>query len=137
MQLTNEYDEDEGYEPGLVIGSEDCLTLDIYAPASARNKALPVMVWIHGGGNVWGRSSAYDGSRLAVNEDVIVVVVQYRLGPFGWFAHEALRACAEAPEDAAATRGLPASSRRSHVVRQGPFPVDTAAAGAPAHRYET
>lgn len=102
-QLTNEYDEDEGLEPGLVIGSEDCLTLDIYAPPNARSKTLPVMVWIHGGGNVWGRSSSYDGSRLAKNEDVIVVAVQYRLGPFGWFAHEALRERAENREDAAAS----------------------------------
>lgn len=102
VQLTNEFDGDEGLEPGLVIGSEDCLALDIYAPADASDRALPVMVWIHGGGNVWGRSSAYDGSRLAVNEDVIVVAVQYRLGPFGWFAHEALRTSARAPEDAAA-----------------------------------
>ncbi len=101
-QLTNEFDEDEGLEAGQVIGSEDCLALDIYAPADAGTRALPVMVWIHGGGNVWGRSSAYDGSRLAVNEDVIIVAVQYRLGPFGWFAHEALRASAQTPQDAAA-----------------------------------
>lgn len=101
-QLTNKLDEDEGLKPGLVVGSEDCLALDIYAPAGARNEALPVMVWIHGGGNVWGRSSQYDGSRLAQNENVIVIAVQYRVGPLGWFAHEALRASAQAPEDASA-----------------------------------
>jgi para-nitrobenzyl esterase len=61
------------------------------------------MVWIHGGANVWGRSSSYDGSHLAGNEDVIVVAVQYRLGPLGWFAHEALRETAVNTEDSAAS----------------------------------
>jgi para-nitrobenzyl esterase len=47
-QLTNEFDADEGLKPGLVVGSEDCLGLDVYAPADARDRALPVMdlpVW--------------------------------------------------------------------------------------------
>ncbi len=103
-QLTNAFDADEGLEPGRVVGSEDCLTLDVYAPgdANANGDALPVMVWIHGGGNVWGRASGYDGSRLAQNEAVVVIAVQYRLGPLGWFSHEALRTSASAPEDAAA-----------------------------------
>jgi len=90
-------------EPGLVVGSEDCLALDIYAPADAKDKVLPVMLWIHGGGNVWGRSSSSDGSYLAENEGVIVVAVQYRLGPLGWFSHEALRDSAQTPQDAAAS----------------------------------
>ena len=64
-QLTNGLDEAEGLEPGQIVGSEDCLTLDIYAPPNAEN--LPVMVWIHGGGNVWGRSGAYNGSQLALD----------------------------------------------------------------------
>ena len=61
------------------------------------------MVWIHGGANVWGYSSSYNGSNLAGNEDVIVVAVQYRLGPFGWFAHRALRESAKSAEDGAAS----------------------------------
>ncbi len=102
-QLTNRGDRSEGLKPGLVVGSEECLALDIYAPGDAQQgKTLPVMVWIHGGGNVWGGAWRYDGSRLAVNEDVIVVVVQYRLGPLGWFSHQALRKGAEDPADAAA-----------------------------------
>ncbi len=101
-QLTNRGDEDDGLEPGLVIGSEDCLALDIYAPPQAQCHFLPVLVWIHGGGNVWCGSSLYDGSHLAVNEDVIVVAIQYRVGPLGWFAHPALRDSAEQPEDEAA-----------------------------------
>ena len=102
-QLTNEFDADEGLPPGRVVGSEDCLTLDVYAPPDSSGEALPVMVWIHGGGNVWGRSGAYDCSRLSLNENVIVVAVQYRVGPLGWFAHKALRDTASEPEDCAAS----------------------------------
>jgi para-nitrobenzyl esterase len=102
-QLTNEFDADEGLPPGIVVGSEDCLTLDIYAPSAASGESLPVMAWIHGGGNVWGRSGAYDGSQLCLNEKVIVVAVQYRVGPLGWFAHNALRDTALEPEDASAS----------------------------------
>ncbi len=104
-QLTNAFDRSEGLKPNQLIGSEDCLALDIYAPAEAEGEALPVMVWIHGGGNVWGRSSSYDGSNLAVNENVIVVAVQYRLGPLGWFAHRLLRDSAETQRDASANFG--------------------------------
>ncbi len=101
-QLTTRSDERFGLKPGVVVGSEDCLALDIYAPDDARDRALPVMVWIHGGGNVWGRSSTYDGSRLARNQDVVVVAVQHRLGPLGWFSHAALRSTATEVEDTAA-----------------------------------
>ena len=102
-QVTTAFDADEGLKAGQVIGSEDCLALNIFAPADALDSSLPVMVWIHGGGNVWGKSSDYDGSRLAENHNVIVVTVQYRLGPLGWFAHPALRASAIDPRDAAAS----------------------------------
>lgn len=106
IQLTNRLNEGEGLKPGLIVGSEDCLYADVYAPAGAGpGSALPVMVWIHGGANTWGRASSYDGARLAVNENVIVVAVQYRLGIFGWFAHEALRADPEIPADASANFG--------------------------------
>lgn len=44
-----------------------------------------VMVWIHGGGLVLGMASIYDGSALAAFEDVVVVVIQYRLGLLGFF----------------------------------------------------
>ncbi len=106
IQLTNRLNESEGLDPGLIVGSEDCLYADIYAPPNAApGAALPVMVWIHGGANTWGRASSYDGARLAVNENVIVVAVQYRLGIFGWFAHEALRANPEIPADESANFG--------------------------------
>jgi para-nitrobenzyl esterase len=100
-QYTNSLDQAYDLEPGLLVGDEDCLYLNIYAPAFApdavpgEGEALPVMVWIHGGGNVWGRAEQFDGSNLATAENVIVVVIQYRLGPLGWFAHPALRDTAD------------------------------------------
>ncbi|XP_048211341.1 pyrethroid hydrolase Ces2e-like isoform X4 [Perognathus longimembris pacificus] len=67
--------------------SEDCLYLNIYSPASAQKGSnLPVMVWIHGGGLVAGMASLYDGSLLAATEDVVVVIIQYRLGVPGFFS---------------------------------------------------
>ncbi|MEM9706813.1 MAG: carboxylesterase family protein [Pseudomonadota bacterium] len=102
-QYTNAFSAAEGFEPGLIIGSEDCLFLDVYAKPSAAKS--PVMVWIHGGGNVWGTSKHYDASALVMNENVVVVAVQYRLGPLGWFAHDALRESAETEEDKGANFG--------------------------------
>jgi len=78
-------------ELGTVYGSEDCLTLNVFAPPRAEAERLPVMFWIHGGGNVQGGSDFYDGGALAVNQRVVVVTVNYRLGPLGWLRHAALR----------------------------------------------
>lgn len=103
-QITNGYDAD--LEPDQLIGSEDCLYLDLYAPPGASERDLPVMVFIHGGANTWGYAGQYDASQLALDQDVIVAVIQYRLGPLGWFAHPALRSDAELPEDAAANFAL-------------------------------
>ncbi|KAM3608712.1 uncharacterized protein V6R79_003513 [Siganus canaliculatus] len=67
--------------------SEDCLYLNIYAPANrADNAKLPVMVWIHGGGFFMGSASIQDGSALAAYQDVVVVVIQYRLGLLGFLS---------------------------------------------------
>ncbi|XP_070686336.1 cocaine esterase [Pempheris klunzingeri] len=67
--------------------SEDCLYLNIYTPANrARNAKLPVMVWIHGGGFTLGSASSYDGSALAAYQDVVVVLIQYRLGFLGFLS---------------------------------------------------
>jgi para-nitrobenzyl esterase len=49
------------------------------------------MVWIHGGGNTVGYAGRYDGGNLAATEHVVVVAINYRLGPFGWFRHAVLR----------------------------------------------
>ncbi|KAL8194611.1 UNVERIFIED_CONTAM: hypothetical protein K2H54_025999, partial [Gekko kuhli] len=67
--------------------SEDCLYLNIYTVAHSDTKPkLPVMVWIHGGGLVFGAASTYDGSALAAHEEVVVVTIQYRLGILGFFS---------------------------------------------------
>ncbi|XP_028264405.1 fatty acyl-CoA hydrolase precursor, medium chain [Parambassis ranga] len=67
--------------------SEDCLYLNIYTPANRTPDAkLPVMVWIHGGGFVLGSASCYDGSALAAYQDVVVVLIQYRLGVLGFLS---------------------------------------------------
>ncbi|GAA1802824.1 carboxylesterase family protein [Actinomadura chokoriensis] len=72
--------------------AEDCLYLNVTTPDSARRhrRGLPVMVWVHGGGNVTGAGSIYNAAKLATDGDVVVVTVNYRLGPFGWLAHQGL-----------------------------------------------
>ena len=74
------------------VGSEDCLYLDIFLPKmNFREKNLPVMFWIHGGGNTSGLKDLYDFSKMASKHDVIVVRINYRLGPFGWFTHPSIQ----------------------------------------------
>lgn len=80
--------------------NEDCLYLNVWSPNPAPQKA-PVMVWIHGGGNFSGGAGIpipqtdklwYDGQVFAEKQGVVVVTLQYRLGPLGFFAHPALGA---------------------------------------------
>jgi para-nitrobenzyl esterase len=78
--------------PGSGRQSEDCLSLDVYAPHDAApSRPRPVMIWLYGGGFSGGDNVEYDPSRLAENRGVIVVAPNYRLGPFGFLAHPALR----------------------------------------------
>jgi para-nitrobenzyl esterase len=80
--------------------SEDCLFLNVYVPKKAwrhgsgvSRSRLPVMVWIHGGANVSGASEFYDPTPLVeIGEGVVVVTMNYRLGPLGFLAHPALDA---------------------------------------------
>ncbi|XP_064414403.1 fatty acyl-CoA hydrolase precursor, medium chain-like [Latimeria chalumnae] len=66
---------------------EDCLYLNIYTPVKPTEEAkLPVMVWIHGGGLMIGGASMLDGSALATYENVVVVMIQYRLGILGFLS---------------------------------------------------
>ena len=74
-----------------IVGQEDCLYLDIKAPASNLNRRLPVMFWIHGGGNTSGVKDYYDFSELIREHEVLVVTINYRLGPMGWFTHPAIQ----------------------------------------------
>ena len=76
---------------GFFSGSEDCLYLDVKTPSDKLNKKLPVMFWIHGGGNTSGLKDLYDFSTMVNRHNVIVVSINYRLGPFGWFTHPAIQ----------------------------------------------
>jgi para-nitrobenzyl esterase len=71
--------------------SEDCLYLNVWAPASRNNKDLPVLVYFFGGGFVAGDGSEprYDGASMA-KKGIVVVTVNYRLNIFGFFAHPEL-----------------------------------------------
>jgi para-nitrobenzyl esterase len=80
---------------GTLDGSaEDCLFLNVWAPEPAPKRALPVLVWIHGGGFALGSGSAsdYDGQKLVERGGVVVVTLNYRLGAFGFLAHPELSA---------------------------------------------
>ncbi|MDA8862078.1 carboxylesterase family protein [Gammaproteobacteria bacterium] len=83
----SDFDGDEFFS-----GSEDCLYLDIKAPKTKSNNLLPVMFWIHGGGNTSGLKDIYDFSKMVRKHNVIVVTINYRLGPFGWFTHPSIQA---------------------------------------------
>jgi len=77
---------------GNYIGEEDCLYLNVWRPAS-QERDLPVLLWVHGGSNNWGSSDwpVYDGGRLAEQANVVVVTIQYRLGPLGWLYYPPLQ----------------------------------------------
>lgn len=92
---------------GRILGDEDCLSLNVFAPSwapaavPAGGQRRPVMVWIHGGGNAVGTSASYDAARnYASHDGMLVVTVNYRLGVLGWFCHPALHeADAATPEE--------------------------------------
>jgi para-nitrobenzyl esterase len=79
-------------EFGEIIGDEDCLYLNVWRPQTEETD-LPVYFWIHGGGNSIGTASSlmYDGSNVTSKGNLVVVTINYRLGPLGWFTHPELR----------------------------------------------
>jgi para-nitrobenzyl esterase len=81
-----------------LVGSEDCLYLNVWAPFQPVGQRWPVMLFIHGGGNTGGSAGQmthnvldYDGLSLE-GLGVVVVTIDYRLGPLGFLAHPALTA---------------------------------------------
>jgi para-nitrobenzyl esterase len=83
---------------GTVMGSEDCLMLNVWMPASHPKGPLPVLVWAHGGFNTWGSASVrhngtyvYDGAALA-SLGAVVVTINYRIGVLGFLALPSLTA---------------------------------------------
>ncbi len=91
------------YAGDLGAMSEDCLFLNVWAPAGAAK--APVLVWIHGGALTTGASSeaTYDGAKLAAH-GIVVVSINYRLGVLGWLAHPELSA--ESPLGVSGNYGL-------------------------------
>lgn len=83
--------------------SEDCLSLNVWAPENAAD--APVFVWIHGGSLIGGAGSdaLYDGARLAA-EGLVVVTINYRVGILGYLAHPELSA--ESPDHVSGNYGL-------------------------------
>ena len=104
-------------EPGTFAGEEDCLYLNVYAPVMTPEQVpvagnrLPVMFWIHDGGNTVGHASFYDGGNLAARQNVIIVSINYRLGPLGWFRHDSLRAGARDVAEASGNFGTSIRSK--------------------------
>ena len=81
-------------DAGNVTGSEACLSLNVWTPATPPPSSLPVLFFIHGGGNAAGASSYayYDGTTFAEKGRAVVVTVNYRLSSFGWLAQDFLSA---------------------------------------------
>ena len=85
---------------GEYTGSEDCLYLNIFTPKKiSSDKKLPVMFWIHGGGNTSGEAASYDFSKLASSHELVIVSINYRLGFLGWFYHPSFAATSNNLED--------------------------------------
>ncbi|MFE9773365.1 carboxylesterase/lipase family protein [Streptomyces sp. NPDC005931] len=95
--------------------TEDCLYLNVWTPARTTGGPLPVLVWLHGGANVYGAGSDYDGTALAAR-GVVVVTVNYRLGALGFLAHPALSA--EGTEHASGDYALMDQQAALHWVRR-------------------
>ncbi len=95
--------------------SEDCLSLNVWSPAGARN--APVFFWIYGGALTSGasREALYDGTHLAAR-GIVVVSINYRLGVFGWLAHPELSA--ESPKGISGNYGLLDQIEALRWVRQ-------------------
>jgi para-nitrobenzyl esterase len=85
--------------------SEDCLYLNVWTPAKSANERVPVLVWIYGGGFSFGSTSTpvHDGEHLA-RKGVVLVSINYRVGPLGFLAHPALSA--ESPHHSSGNYGL-------------------------------
>jgi para-nitrobenzyl esterase len=91
-QVGSYFGEPDAATFGLPVGSEDCLYLNVWRPNSNADN-LPVIFWIHGGGNINGtiRDFKYNGAYLANKANMVVVTVQYRLGMLGYLSHPALK----------------------------------------------
>jgi para-nitrobenzyl esterase len=78
------------YKDGKYTGSEDCLYLNIWRPNSDEAN-LPVLIFLHGGGNKTGNGGNYEKDAFARNANCVLVTINYRLNAMGWFAHPSLQ----------------------------------------------
>jgi para-nitrobenzyl esterase len=101
---------------GVASSSEDCLYLNVFAPAGRKHggKGHPVMVWIHGGFLWIGASDDYDPAKL-VADGTVVVTINYRLGALGFLAHPAL---ADRPGGSSGAYGLLDQQAALHWVQR-------------------
>src|SRR4029077_10901599 len=85
--------------------SEDCLTLNIWAPEAKPGEPRPVMVWLYGGSYVSGSASdpRCDGESFA-RKGVVLITINYRIGVLGFMAHPGLTA--ESPQASSGNYGL-------------------------------
>jgi len=88
----NTYDASIGTTLNTPVGSEDCLTLNIWRPANT-DKNLPVLLFLYGGSNISGYTAdpVYDGARLAKATNAVIVTANYRVGILGYLAIPQLR----------------------------------------------
>ncbi|KAG5320866.1 EST6 protein, partial [Acromyrmex heyeri] len=85
-----QYDHKPEYPPEKVVGAEDCLYLNVYVPVREKEGSklpLPVLFWIHGGAFQFGSGMLYSAKYL-MDSDVILVTINYRLGPMGFLSTE-------------------------------------------------
>ena len=75
-----------GVFAGPANSNEDCLYANVFSPNLQSTAGLPVIVWIHGGGNLDGESSDYDGTKMATQGNVVVVTFNYRLNLMGFLS---------------------------------------------------
>jgi para-nitrobenzyl esterase len=96
----NRFDETIATTMGQPVGSEDCLTLNIWRPATSDSK-LPVLLFIHGGSNISGYTAdpLYDGAALAKAANAVVVTANYRLGVLGFLNLAQLKVGGSAGDD--------------------------------------
>lgn len=116
--------------------SEDCLQLNVWTPKWPPTSPVPVMVWVHGGGNTAGSGveALFNGEVLA-RHGVVVVNVNYRLGVFGFFAHPGLTK--ESSHHASGNYGLADQLMalrwvRDNIVRFGGNPANVTIFGESA-----
>ncbi|CAK9781589.1 alpha/beta-hydrolase [Cutaneotrichosporon oleaginosum] len=105
---------------------EDCLFMTVYAPANATAESkLPVFVWIHGGAYTGGSASdaGFDGSRMAIDDGIVVVFLQYRLGVLGFL-----------PPDGASTVNDPNLAVRDVVLALNTVKANIASVGGDPER---